>query len=507
MKNKIVLIALLLALPALGLRLLFLGHQSLWMDEAFSVWMASQPLHTLLQVIRHDAHPPLYYTLLHFWMKYGHNEAYLRIPSVFFGVLTTIILFFLANQLFDTPKAIFIAGFWACCFTALQTETEVRMYAPATTFPLLATLFFWQAYKNSTPKNWSLYILCAILCLYTHYYTGFVLLANLFFLAIKKQTKKAALFSGILAASFIPWLPIFLAQLKEGAGQLTPTISWSDFYGYFSGYLGLHYLLIHGSGVLAVTVASAFSIAVFLFGAYRLARYNNEKALFLILLFAVPCFVPYAMTKLTPLHIFLFRYTIIFLPYFLLIFFFGLLSIPGKIGRPIYLALYFTLIISNVYIWILFQTGPAFQSQDWRGVAKFLKANLKPGDNVFVEQLMSLYPLWYYMPSYLKLEYINNGLGVSGTTRSQIQWYAPAPKVPLPLLEKWVKTGKREWLVLCQVYFGDPYYVYANWLYKHLQLQHMYLFRSIDFSQQILVFLFSRHPSKKKENKKLLQNF
>ncbi len=58
-----------ITLLGLALRVWAIGAKGLWLDEAFSIWMARQPLGDLLGwIVRIDQHPPLYYVLLHCWL-------------------------------------------------------------------------------------------------------------------------------------------------------------------------------------------------------------------------------------------------------------------------------------------------------------------------------------------------------------------------------------------------------------------------------------------------------
>ena len=41
----------------------------MWLDEALTVNIAKAPLHLIPHLLRADGAPPLYYLLLHFWMK------------------------------------------------------------------------------------------------------------------------------------------------------------------------------------------------------------------------------------------------------------------------------------------------------------------------------------------------------------------------------------------------------------------------------------------------------
>src|SRR5689334_17490425 len=46
-----------------------------WMDEAITTGIASHPLSAIPGLLRHDGSPPLFYFLLHFWIKaFGAGE-------------------------------------------------------------------------------------------------------------------------------------------------------------------------------------------------------------------------------------------------------------------------------------------------------------------------------------------------------------------------------------------------------------------------------------------------
>jgi len=66
MKRRVIWLLLIL-LMALILRSAFLGGKSVWLDEAFSVWMAERPVERIWTTTA-DPHPPLYYLMLKAWM-------------------------------------------------------------------------------------------------------------------------------------------------------------------------------------------------------------------------------------------------------------------------------------------------------------------------------------------------------------------------------------------------------------------------------------------------------
>jgi mannosyltransferase len=54
---------------ATGVVLRFTTHSALWLDEALTVDRARLPISRIADSVKHDGAPPLYYYLLHFWMR------------------------------------------------------------------------------------------------------------------------------------------------------------------------------------------------------------------------------------------------------------------------------------------------------------------------------------------------------------------------------------------------------------------------------------------------------
>lgn len=72
---------------ALAVRVWDLPARSLWFDEANEYWVSTAPFAHLVESVRTGTgDPPLYEFLLHFWMKYGEGEVWLRFLSVIASV-------------------------------------------------------------------------------------------------------------------------------------------------------------------------------------------------------------------------------------------------------------------------------------------------------------------------------------------------------------------------------------------------------------------------------------
>ncbi len=97
---------LVITLAAFALRLFHLAQQSLWYDEAFSVFLAQMDLGAITARTAADIQPPLYYYLLHFWtVLAGSSEFSVRFLSLWFGVLTVPLVYVAARRLFNPTQA------------------------------------------------------------------------------------------------------------------------------------------------------------------------------------------------------------------------------------------------------------------------------------------------------------------------------------------------------------------------------------------------------------------
>ena len=135
---------ILAGITAIGfiLRTWEIGAKGLWLDEAFSVWLGWKPLGELLSwLVKIDQHPPLYYTLLHFWIKIaGDNPNDVRMLSAILGTLTIPVMFLLGRRLMGTSVGLLAALILALSPFHVRFAQETRMYTTLTLNASLALL-------------------------------------------------------------------------------------------------------------------------------------------------------------------------------------------------------------------------------------------------------------------------------------------------------------------------------------------------------------------------------
>lgn len=200
---------------ALALRFYRIDAQSFWYDEGLTVALAVRPLDDIARAAAADVHPPLYYWLLHGWLRLaGTGEAAARAFSAVCGAITVVLTTILGWRWFGAAAG-WLAGIAAAVSPfAIHYSQETRMYALAM---LLATCLWlaldaivWERTGDRTvdPSNtarcsrrWMiLYGAAALAALATHYFmVAFVATTALVGAILLRRCARLAWIAGHLA--------------------------------------------------------------------------------------------------------------------------------------------------------------------------------------------------------------------------------------------------------------------------------------------------------------------
>ncbi|MGA3400421.1 MAG: glycosyltransferase family 39 protein [Acetobacteraceae bacterium] len=138
-----------LTLLGFALRFYHLGDQPLWRDETVVYWLGNESLGRLwsADLALTGIHPPLFYTLHHFWNAFLDvigvmpSEVTVRLPSVIIGTLSVPLFYFLLGGCFSNR----VAAIGAACIAASPAHIEFSRYAKSevlVVFLLIALLGF-----------------------------------------------------------------------------------------------------------------------------------------------------------------------------------------------------------------------------------------------------------------------------------------------------------------------------------------------------------------------------
>ncbi len=308
--------------------------QSVWRDEAFSYFMAKP---NILQVIintAHDFNPPVYYLLLHFWMKLsGQSDEGLRLLSFIAHLFCVLIAYVFAEKRMSKKFAWFVAAFTLLNPMLLYYAFEMRMYSLFALFTFAVFYFFYF-------KNWKWYTITAVLGLYTHSFFPLILLSFAFYLIPSHKLNRRNLwlvFKPFLF--FIPWLPVLVIQFINSKNSwLFPV----DLQLIFS-VLGNLFTTYEGTpgNYWGFTAILSFIILIFILKGWK--NKKNES-----LMLTIPIFLPlliilgYSVIK-RPL--FVNRYMIFITVFEIMAISLGIWSIKNKIVKSASMIFWLILVI------------------------------------------------------------------------------------------------------------------------------------------------------------------
>jgi uncharacterized membrane protein len=123
------------------LRLLYIGAQSLWIDEYLTLEVATpKPGYPLWQLLRHNVHGPLHTFVVFLFRSISENDGWLRLPSALAGTATVPLLFAWMRPRWGERAALAGALLLAVNPLHVHYSQELRNYAFAVFFVMAAAV-------------------------------------------------------------------------------------------------------------------------------------------------------------------------------------------------------------------------------------------------------------------------------------------------------------------------------------------------------------------------------
>lgn len=206
-------------------------HPNLWFDEAYSVGLASKSFSDIWIIGGNDVHPVLYYWLLHIvYLITQCFGASLNTTIIGYRIFSTTCISILGilgfthiRKDFGEKVGVLFSFFSYFLPMVCIYSSEVRMYSLAVVLVTILAIYAYRLYKNqNSVKNWAIFGLSSLACIYVHYYglmsAGIINCVLLFNFIKRKNTKSiiTILTLGITQlVCYIPWIMCFLNQLKH----------------------------------------------------------------------------------------------------------------------------------------------------------------------------------------------------------------------------------------------------------------------------------------------------
>ncbi len=391
--------SLVIVLLAFALRVYLLDGQGFWSDEYLAVWRAQLPLAQMLTENMPAEHVPLYFVLLHFWLKVaGDTDFTVRFLPAAFSLLVIPLTYRLALEILDfrfwildsqsiqnlkskiqNPIGLLAAFLLAISPFQVWYAQENRMYSLLSAAGLASWVFLLRGLQRGGKWTWIGYIVATAAAIYTHYYAFLLVAAEVLFTAWwtirhKADTWRAWLASMVAVAGlFLPWAP--------SATRLFTHRGWrpgADVLALPGRFVATYSAGTSMAPSLASTLTMGFVI-LFAIGAIACARRSSVAAWLLAFSLGVPLAGGMLLALRQPdFHE---RYFIFVTPVYLLAIAAGI----AWLGRtmPILAALALLFVAgTDAYALYNHYFNPAFAKVDYRAVARYLEARVQPDDGI-----------------------------------------------------------------------------------------------------------------------------
>ena len=399
--NRLSIIFLLLLGTAL--RLFRVADQSMWFDEVARLFMAQGDLISIWNNVGGDTLPPLFHFLTHGWALLGIDDFWLRIPSVYAGVLLIALVYRIAIDLFDSKTAVIAATATAILPYLIYQSQQANLYSLVTTLAAFLIFFFLHILHQPAHKIWIIgYIIVAILGIYTHYFLGLTLVAlHLFVLLHHKLYRplfKRLILSGIFIVLLsLPLMARFLASVSDISGGfrlqrpniLTPLLT---FYLYIASYsLPSWFIAI---GLTTVLLLIAFT-ALQIYSQYRKNYVSRRSLEFLGLLVIFPiAFLWLVSQVMQPVYIE--RGLMIVIPASIILFAYAIATSPYR--SPLSIAVALTLLTMGFSLFNYY-TDPQYAKPNYRAAAAYMAAQAGESEPIIHLGNSAYVPFLHYLPT------------------------------------------------------------------------------------------------------------
>jgi mannosyltransferase len=397
---------LLIILLAFGLRFYGIDRQDIWGDEAFSIWLSSQPLS---QVVAGgaDTHPPLYPFLLYLWLGMaGSSPLAVRSLSAFIGTLSVPIVYVLGSRVFRRTTGVLAALLTAVSPVLIYYSQETRMYGLVTL--LTAASVYWAIRVFQEPRSargWLVYVLVTSAAAYTHYYAFFVILAeNLVVLLSLLRNRRWSTLArwlaaqGAMALAYVPWIALqtgFLSgkastRFEEWDLATALRIAGQTFRAFGAG--------LAVASTAAWVVAGLFLLAL-MAGLLALFRQRRPEPWLIVAYLLLPLLLAWLVNPIMPF--FYARYLLLIAPAFTLLAAWGTVT-WAHLWRPLGVALTAILLVACAYGVYSYYTDDTYVKGRYGQMMAYVKSNAQAGDALILANQLQRPIFEYYQPQGLK---------------------------------------------------------------------------------------------------------
>ena len=366
--NRTTLVLILFVCLNLLFKFYYLPQESIYGDEAYSIFHAQKPLNELTEVFLHDQNPPLHILILHFWMQiFGISDVSAKALSVILSALCALVLFVFSKRFLNKKMAILVSVLFLFSNVQLFYSHEIRTYALVELLCIVSFYYYFKLIKETNKMAIPMLTIINLLLLFSHYLTIFIFITQ--FVCVwmfYKQNKKGVwyyIISQLLVVIvFIPWLKVLFANLPQNGSF------WLSAPGY--GELQWFVFMLNGNRLLFQIFSTIIlcSLLMIVFNKrFHFFKAEFDVRIYILFLawYLLPIALDYRVAQYTP--VFLGRYFL----YSTLGLFLLIAYIIGNLNSP-------PLILAFISIFILWNLLITFdmkpeKEDEWKSIVPKIK--------------------------------------------------------------------------------------------------------------------------------------
>lgn len=453
--------ALVAALTALGLALRLRGlvvpWRDIWIDEAFSIWLAQlAPWHAVQVIAQVDQHPPLYALLLHLWLLPRDDPWWARLSSVLAGTAAIPVAALLGRAVRGWRLGVVAAALVACSPILVRYSQEVRMYALVSLLVFLSTLLLVSALERNQRRTWIAFGAVTLALMYTHNIALFLLPAHALFVLWQARHDRLILRSYVgtmlvVTVLWLPWLPVLVHQAHgviqrfwisppTWPGVSPVLLDYVDAFAPKAAFLFGHRIPL---GELGNRLLLPFLALALLGLAAGIRRYS---VLFL-LVFAAPILITLELSHIRP--IFEERVLLYVTTGAVMLLASGIMAIRWLPVNAIMLAplLWLNIVSLNNY-------NLTSRKEQWQAAASYVAQHAQPGDLILFNATWAQLPFDYYYRRLAAPQLVQHGLPVDLFDRGVLE--PPFRESDIATAAKVTAGRQHVWLLLSHDWYNDP---------------------------------------------------
>ena len=424
-RRNILLLLFLIIFAGSALRLYNLGSASIRADEGGAIYLSELPAFDILTTPQ-DVQPPLFYFILHFWIEiFGKSEFALRLLPALLSIIAIPIVYFLGKELFDNKVALFSALVFAVSQANIRFAQTLRMYSLLLIFALLSIYFLYKYLENPSGKNATLYAVTSALSIYSHYFAGFLLVAEFVYAVLFFKRHNAKIlnilgmfaFAGLLAIPLIKYHFLWQLSIKTGLEQALyasdpllqisfTSLSQNNIFvrlGLIFYHFSVGFLLVNLKSKLFLAVLGlagiVFSISL-ISSIKKLYASEKTRFWFLISLLAIPALMLVVMwaMNIIPRQTYT-RYLLYLSPLYYMLVGYGIFEAipklaPAKISKILTFSLIALIVLFNAISLNYYYKLDSSQ-ENWKKTSAYLNENYNDGDLILMYSGSYFYNLNY----------------------------------------------------------------------------------------------------------------